>query len=253
MKLIAFIEDDTKYIASIKRYLKYLIDIESSTLRIKEDIKENTVVFIDENRWLGQDLLKLILNNPKLELIVLGTSRQSNNAYINLLDLSRLNTNIQRAFIREYTPISPFFYFQEVKSKLELLFEGHGEKSLFKNLNMSSQALCNGPNLLKESILEWEDYKETLKYGIENWDAFKKRLKKYEIYLKVCGFKNKIEKINQNIKNFQEYINELVIMREEKIKKIREAEIKLNNDYLEQIDRNLDAIKKKIDTIYGSL
>jgi len=233
--------------------MKYVFDLEFDVLARKK-ILDDEFILIDEDTLIDEEYMSFFQKCSNLKVIILGLWRNSTEAYVNLLDLSHLKQNIQSTLNRKKINMAPLLLVKDVEQRIKSLFEPHGEKSLYDLLNKTGQAILSGTDLLKKGGLNREDYKESyLSPGLENWRAFKKRLRKYEIYLKVCGFKDETAKINQNIRNFQRYIYKLININEDQIKKMSETEIKLSKDYLEQIDKYLTEIKQRIDSIYESL
>lgn len=252
MKNRAYIKVNNKsYLPAIRRYLKFVFNIESSILDEKK-ILDNSIILIEEDASIDKEWLNLLYEFSSRKIIILGLSRSSNEVYVNLLDLSHLESNIRIALKRKINTISPFLLLQEVEQKIQLLFKGHGEESLFDILNRIGQSIENGPQLYKNNFIEWADYLD--KYlipGIEHWSIFKKRFNKYEIYIKVCDFKKETGEIEDNINNFQGYIDELRILNKDEVKRTDEKKMKQNMDYLRQIDSILDKLKQNIDSVYN--
>ena len=245
--------NNKNYLPALRRFLKYVLITDSSILE-KKSVLDKSTVLIDEDSPIDKDWLDFFNKHSNAKIVILGLSRKSNEGYVNLLDLSHLKANFQNVLNSKETGMSPLLLLRNIEQKINSLFKPHGEKSLYDLLNKTRQAILSGTDLLKKGGLNREDYKESyLSPGLENWRAFKKRLRKYEIYLKVCGFKDETAKINQNIRNFQRYIYKLININEDQIKKMSETEIKLSKDYLEEIDNNLNEMKRRIDSIYESL
>lgn len=242
--------DDKHYLASIRRYLRFVFNIESSILN-KKKILDNSIILIEEDASIDKEWLNLIYECSSQKIIILGLSRSSNDVYVNLLDLSHLKSNIRFAINCNKDTPSPFLLLWEVEQKIQLFFKGHGEKSLFDRLNKTIHFISNGPALFRENMLEWKEYIEAyFNPGSENWAVFRERFEKYKIYLKVCGFGKEIEEIDDNINNFKGYIDELKILNKDKVKRMDEKKIKQNMDYLKQVDSILDKLKQKIDSVY---
>ena len=239
-----------RYLPAIRRYLKFLFNIESSILD-KKTILDNSIILIEECASIDKEWLNLLYGCSSRKIIIIGLSRSSNEVYVNLLDLSHLKLNIRLAINRNKDTPSPFLLLREVEQKIQLFFKGHGEKSLFDRLNKTIHFISNGPALFRENMLEWKEYIEAfLNPGSENWAVFRERFEKYKIYLKICGFGKEIEGIEDNINNFQGYIDELKILSKDEVKRMDEKKIKQNMDYLRQIDSILDKLKQKIDSVY---
>lgn len=232
--------------------MKYVFALEFDVLERKK-ILDDEVILIDEDTPIDEEYMGFFQKRPNLRVTILGLWRNSTEVYVNLLDLSHLKKNIQSALNRKKTNMEPLLLVKDVEQRIKSLFEPHGEKSLYDLLNKTRQAIVSGTDLFKQGLLNRKEYLESyMGPGLECWEAFERRLKKYEEYLRVCGFESELEKINRNIRNFQRFIDELSPMKEDQIKKMREAVIKLNKDYLEQIDNNLTGMKRRIDAVYES-
>jgi len=244
--------NNKKYEPAIRRYLKYIFNIESSVLE-KNKILDDSIILIDEDVSIDEDWIDFLHKYSNIKIIILGLSRKSSEVYVNLLDLAHLKLNIQSVLNQKKTTVFPILLLKNMEQKIRSLFKGHGEKSIVDLLNITRQALSSGPNLLKQNILEWGEYKESyLKPGLENWEAFKNRLRKHEIYLKVCGFNNEMMTIKYNIDKFQLYMDKLKLMKKDQINRMNDDKIKQNTDCLNQIDSILLRIKQKIDSIYDA-
>jgi hypothetical protein len=242
------LEEERKYIRSIRRYIKYIFGFNSFHLNKNKAIRENQIAIVDENEDLDKKAIDFYLKYFRGKLIVTGIYGKSNHIYVNLLDIKNFGINIEKALSRDYSSISPFLYINEVKSKIGLLFKGHGEESLFDVLNKTRQCLSNGPKLLVKNILDWDEYKKQMLIpGIKKWDVVKIRFGKYEIYLKISGFTEEIRRIKENIKDFNVYVEKIQALNKDQFKKIRLEEINKANDYLATIDSILMEIKRKID------
>jgi hypothetical protein len=252
MKRIAFLEKNVFYVNAIKRYLKFIFGTKFEILDNHKRLRRGDFVFIDENISMNEGQLEFFIRNSDLGFIVLGSSFKSDEIYINLLDLSHLKPNIDLALNQKHSNFSPFLYIESIRSKIKILFKGHGKKSLFGNLNMARNDLSNYPLLYKRKKLRlsWNDYNEQIKTGVKNWSTFKDRFYKYEIYLRVCGFDREINKIKRNMYSFDNYIKNLVAMNSNQLSQLNEKEIKLNNIYIEEIDNELGKMKNKIESIY---
>lgn len=238
------------YLPAVRRYLKFVFNIESSILD-KKKILDNSIILIEEDASIDKEWLNLLYECSSRKIIILGLSGSSNEVYVNLLDLSHLKSNIRFAINRNKDTPSPFLLLHEVEQKMQLFFKGHGEESLFDTLNKTTHFISNGPTLFRENLLEWKEYIESyFNPGSENWAVFRERFEKYKIYLKVCGFGKEIEEIEDNINNFQGYIDELKILNKDEVKRMDEKKNKQNIDYLRQVDSILDKLKQKIDSVY---
>jgi len=242
--------NNKRYFPAVRRYLKFVFNIESSIFD-KKKILDNSIILIEECASIDKEWLNLLYECSSQKIIILGLLRSSNEVYVNLLDLSHLKLNIRFAINRNKDTPSPFLLLREVAQKIQLFFKGHGEKSLFDRLNKTIHFISNGPALFRENMLEWKEYLEAFfNPGSENWAVFRERFEKYKIYLKVCGFGKEIEGIEDNINNFQGYIDELKILNKDEVKRMDEKKIKQNMDYLRQVDNILDKLKQKIDSVY---
>ena len=250
MKNKAYIKvDSKKCFSAIRRYLRYIFNIESSVLERKR-ILDHSIILIDEDVSVDKDWLDFFNTHLNLKIIIFGLWRESNEVYVNLLDLAHLKTNIQSAINRKKTTISPILLLKNVEQQIRLLFKAHGEESLVDILNKTINLLSNGPNLLRENMLEWDEYVKTyFNTGLENWIFLKKRFKKYKIYFKVCGFEKELAIIEKNINLFQDYLNKLNTLDKDEIMKMDEKTINMNIDYINQINNILIGLKQKIDSI----
>ncbi len=238
------------YLFAIRRYLKFVFNIESSILD-KKIILDNSIILIEECALIDKEWLNLLYECSSRKIIILGLSRSSNDVYVNLLDLSHLKLNIRFALNSNKDTPTPFLLLHEVEKKMQLFFKGHGEESLFDTLNKTSHFITNGPALLIENMLEWNEYIGAyLNPGIENWNGFKERYKKHKIYLKVCGFEKETEAIENNMNNFQDYIDELKTLDKDEVKRMDVKKNKQNMDYLRQVDSILDRLKQNIYSKY---
>ena len=241
-----------KYVPAIRRYLKFVFNVESSILE-KKKVLDDSIILIDEDALFDADWLDSFNKYSNQKIIIFGLSRNSNKSYVNLLDFAHLKSNIQFAINQKKITVSPILLLKNVEEKNRLFFSSHGEKSIFDLLNITKQAINSGPGLIKKDILDWEEYEVSyLNPGLENWEGFKRRLRKHEIYLKACGFNNELNAINYNIDKFQLYMNKLKLMEKDQVKRMNADIIKQNSDCLNQIDSILLRIKQKIDSIYDA-
>ena len=252
MKYEIFIKaNGKKYIPHLKRYLKYVLNIESAALEEKK-ILEKSIIFIDEDAEINEDWLDFFHKYNDMKIIILGLTRESNRIYVNLLDLSHLKANIKSIINRKKKPeISPFFRIKKFEQQIRSLFKGHGEESFVDKLNKIIQLLGNGPNLLRENMLEWNEYvKNYLSAGLENWMIFKDQFQKNKLYLKVCGFERKLALIEKNINLFQNYTNKLRAFNKDELLEMDGDTIAVNISYVNQINNILVGIQQKIDALY---
>ncbi len=228
-----------------------IFDIEVSILKDK-GTSNKSIIIIDEESSINEDLMTVFNDYSNLKIIIVGLSKKSNEYYVNLLDLSQLKNNFQNAFENKKTGLLPLLLLKNIKQQIRSLFKSHGEKSLFDLLNIIRQSVSIGPGLIKQDIVDWEEYeKNYLKPGLRNWEAFKIRFKKHKDYLKVCGFDNETDEIESNINNIQQYIDKLKTMTKDQVNRLNEDEIRLNADRLKNIDLVLTKIKQRIDTVYN--
>lgn len=253
MKSKIYIRTDSKnYLPAIRRYLRFVFNRESSVLE-KKKILDDSIILIDEDASIDKDWLGFFHKYSNQKIIVFGFSRKSSEIYVNILDFAHLKLNIQSAINQKINTVSPILLLKNVEEKIRLLFKSHGEKSIFDLLNITRQAIVSGTDLIKQDRIKWEEYKVSyLNPGLENWEGFKKRLRKHEIYLKACGFNNELREINYNIDKFRIYMDKLKNMTKDQIKRMSDDEIKKNTDYLIHIDHILSRIKQKIDSIYDA-
>jgi len=243
--------NDKNYPPAIRRFLKYVFNKDSSLLE-KESVLDNSTVLIDEDSPVDKDWLDFFTKYSNTTKVILGISRKSNEVYVNLLDLSHIKINFQTAIHSRETGTSPLLFIRNIEQKITSLFKAHGEKSIFDLLNKTRQAICNAPELIKNDLIDWKEYKESyIISGIKNWEAFKKRFNKYKDYLEVCGFDNEIDEVESNINNIQKYIDKLRSLTKDQVNRLNEDEIPLNADHLKNIDHVLTKIKQKIDSIYN--
>jgi len=244
--------DSQNYLPAIRRYLKFVFNSESSVLENNKTL-DDSIILIDEEASIDKDWLDSFNKYSNQKIIVFGLSRNSNKSYVNLLDFAHFKSNIQSAINQKITTVSPILLLKNVEEKIRLLFKSHGEKSIFDLLNITRQAIVSGTDLIKQDKIKWKEYQVSyLNPGLENWEGFKKRLRKHVSYLNVCGFNNELNAINCNIDKFQVYLDKLKLMEKGKVKILNDDIIKKNTDCLNQIDHILSQIKQKIDSIYNA-
>lgn len=239
-----------KYLTSLKRFLSYLLNIKSTFLDRKQKFDES-IILIDEDVPIDDEWLAFYIKCSNVKIIILGHTRKSNEYFINLLNFSNLKCNIKFAINHKKSNVSPLLMLKNVKQEISSLFKGHGDKSFFNLLNMTRQAIINGTDLLKEGLLDREEYNESyLNPGLKNWEAFKIEFKKYEEYLKAFKFDSEVSKLKYNIIKFQLFINKLKHMTKEQINNMSDKEFIKYTDNFNHIDNILSKIKQKIDSLY---
>jgi len=243
--------NDKNYPPAIRRFLKYVFNKDSSLLE-KESVLDNSTVLIDEDSPIDKDCQDLFNKYTSKKIVVLGLSKESNEVYVNLLDLSLLKNNFQNALENKKTGLNPLLLLKNLEQQIRLLFKSHGEKSFFDLINIIKQSVSSGPEILKQNIVSWEEYKKNyLNPGQRNLEAFKRRFRKYKDYLKACGFDNEIDEVESNINNIQKYMDKLKNMTKDQTNQLSDNEIRKNADYLSYIDHISTKIKQKIDAIYN--
>jgi len=236
----------TELFNAFQRYLKYIFQ-KTVIKGIPSHLKQNAkcYLFIHEQELENYDILK-----DNIKVVILGYENNIQKNYINLLELSNLNTNLSQIFSsnnidnQETTNISP-----QIHGKLVTFFKGHGEESLLSCLYSSQYYLSNGPVLFQKGNINYDEYKKTfLLPGIENWKVFSNRLDKYKNYLFVAGFENEIRKIILKTKQFQVFVDKLKNMNEYQLKEIViNTYVKKNVSIIKEIDKIFTNIYKKLE------
>lgn len=239
--------------SSLQRFLYFVLHINFNNQK-KE--KEATSYFIfEENYKIDISLLNILKEQDNPHIIVIGyhTNLHFDN-YINVLDLSNLKTNLNRALNNPIKNSSSLLYVKKIGAKINLFFKGHGEESLFNSLNWTRYYLSNGFNLLNENKLNFKETENVyLKPGLKYWVNFKNRFNKYKIYLKILGYKSEVEQVKTLISDFQKFIDCLNLISKENNIETNELNIKKNIDYLKQIDYIFINIHENITSQYESI
>jgi len=237
---------------SVIRYLTYALGWNTISFNEVYKYKINYLyILVDEDIIVDEQLLKRLTKTENSKFVIIGKRDIYSNNCVNIKNISNLNANFNEALIAQQQFLSPLIFVNDLKAKLNLFFKGHGECSLIDGLNWTRYYLSNGINLLREEGLSWEEYISVyFKSGFDYWNLFKKRLEKYDIYLKIVGFTVEINLIKSIVENFKKFIDELEDSTEDEIKKMKRIQIEENIDYLKKTDNIFTGIKNTIDNFY---
>ena len=210
-----------------------------------QKINDKIILFVEENTKIYDNFLDFIQKNKsRIKIVILGIKKRIEKGYINLLDLSNLNLEMNDSYNNPHS----LLYVKEMEVIVSKFFKGHGEVSLFALLDNTILSLKNGLSLLCLGNISNTDFKEVYFIpGSLNWLRFKERFNKYKKYLRVCGFEEEIIQIEENISKFQEFYERLKSLDLNMFKKMDKKEIDLKFSYLKDIDKKFMDIKNIVD------
>lgn len=234
-----FTENKHHLFNSLKRYFKYVLDIElvSYTDRIKE---ENIGAIFILNEEKDNNAFKNLFMYSTNNFITLGYD--SKNSLINLLDLASLKEQLNKCILSVEENVFPLYTKEELLKKVEPLFKDHGEISLFEKLNYTQSYISNGIKLYLAKELEMEEVKhEFLLNAIKLWDNFRMRYQEYANYLKLLNCVSEVHLLNKYIMNFNEFI--CIIKRDIESNLIEIDELNLHKN-LESLSKINEILKR---------
>lgn len=250
MEIIYYFENN-ELKAALERYLLYVI---KSGLNSYSHSNKKTLFLIDVNYSVSEDFLVSFHHIQNPHIIIFGNSNTALKSYVNLTDLSNLKKNIENVLTSTDADFSPLLYLHDIKIKINLFFKGHGEASLLSSLNWARYYLSNGPVLLSNEKLNWEEYEGLyLKPGLSYWNTFIGKLFNYEVYLRATGFEKEINTVKEFSDGFDRFVSMLNNRTEGNINEFKELRIKKHIDNLKQIDYIFNNIRKKLKCIYHDI
>ena len=198
-----YIGDRVVYNA-IERFLRFVIDTNLTFSDIFPP-NFNKLFLLYDNEEIESLIDNLYNKNIKLASIVpLGID---NNSSINLIDFINLKDNLLKALAGEQDDMETALSIKEFKNIVDLFFKGHGEKSLFKNLDLCLYYFKNGLSLLSLKEITDKEYFDTfIEPGKESWLQFVRRINKYAKFIVVSGFEKEIQRIWKLIDEFNKVI-----------------------------------------------
>jgi hypothetical protein len=228
---------------SLQRYLKYILDIDLIEYSDSSGINKNDILFIYSEERENTSLLNLLTSVNSI-IVTLGVS---NKYMINLLDTSILKMKFTSVLDANSRIHHPPFSQEELNKKIDLFLKDHGPSSLFERLNNLRYYIVNGIKMYITGDLRFDESKEDfLLKGIESWQGFIARFKKYSPYLILAGYRTKMEEIKTNSDLFNNFINDLDLsLTRDKIE-ISSEILNQNIELLKKIDEILSGISKEL-------
>lgn len=222
--------------SAIEKYFRFVMNIRLNPVSDSlSDTFEDKVIFIFESdRYNGHYLMKAL--GKRNHIIMLGFNVHSN---INLLDFKTLKTQFERT-ISSYSSLDKLFIEKEIKERLKMIFNSHGEESLFKHLNSSRYNFLNGIKLYQmQEINREESIKNFLVPGLISWQKFKKRIDQQEILLRYLFNDTELSKVNDILKKLEIFIESIRKLSFSDSDTINETILNKNIDLLDKIDNIL--------------
>jgi len=236
--------------SSLVRYASFVLthrltninDVENLSLRV------NTLFVMEEEENINE-VIKIIKKTCATKVVVIGTYTYLKHNYINILDTINLKESLSSLFTSKNDNIdySGLINISVFREKVNRLFHGHGEFSLLKQLNEVHYYCSNGPKVLQNELVTWEEYNEHYLRKCKNsWKNFIERLEDNKTYLEIIGYEKEISSIfsiNSNISEFLHFLDEYG---EHKTRQISLSYINKNVDFIKKIDNILTKIKNDI-------
>ncbi len=245
MKNYFYYETKGNIFNSLRRYFKYVLN--SDLILFTEESAStnepiNILVLEDEKNCI--ELLNRIKNLPEHDSIILGYNDSS---LINLLN-ARLLREKMTSLIMGKIISRPHFSAEELKTKLNNFFKGHGEESIFQVLTAVIYCLQNYEFYALGNLTNEEYIDNFVNVSKQQWEKYILRFNKYKIYLDFLGYGDEILEIydycnviDEFIKTFDELIGINQIGNDNNLEKV-----KINLGLLKKIDYFLTKISNEL-------
>lgn len=244
MKFYYYSRHNTNLFNSLKRYFKYILNVQLNFLTINSEANKNVVLFLLNDEKEEKELIDVLISNEEIKVVTLGIDNKSS---INIINLTSLKNFLQKIINGNYEDLKPLFTEEEIKERLKSFFHSHGEDSLFEYLNWTIYYFLNGPLQLITSNISYNDYLTSfISKGLMNWKNFKEKFLKHMYIIKFSNLQLNYCEIKNLVNEFDLYVDKLYGMPFDEIIKKKEK-LFFNNidkvrriaDILEEIYRNL--------------
>ncbi|MEM4230814.1 MAG: hypothetical protein QXF25_02980 [Candidatus Pacearchaeota archaeon] len=234
MNLFYYTKHHPYLFISLKKYFKYIINVQLNFLTINSEVNKNAVVFLLNDEKEEKELLDLLIENMGIKVVTLG---YDDNSSINIINFSSLKNRLQKILDSNYKDLKPLFTEEEIKEKLKSFFHSHGEDSLFEYLNWTIYYLREGPIQFISGNINYMEYVENfIKNGLINWDKFKSRYLKYKFYIKISKYHVNFNEIEKEVNESDKYVCYLSEFSEEELLNRDENFFRESIDKIEKVN-----------------
>lgn len=191
---------------SLQRYFQYSLQKELKEFSVLEFNPNTDLLLIHSEEKENPAIIEILtsITNNKALLLSYGSGRG-----ISLLNLSKLKTAFSKIITDSESIDTIAFTRDELVNKHGNLFKTHGEISLLKALSTVKNCILNY-NYHKQGGISDEDYSEYyLLPAVNSWKIFTERLRKYENFLLLLGYKDKLSRIQSMIDAIESLIKGL--------------------------------------------